>query len=116
MHELVKQIVLKCIACCKRRKKLCTQLMGQLLIERMQPSPPFLFIGIDFFGPYSIWGKFQKLIGGKCDGVIFACMVSRVVYVDVSQNPSTDSLLQVLRQFTGVKGCPNKIFSDQYVI
>ena len=40
-------------------------------------------------------------------------MVSRAVYVDVSQNYSTDSLLQVLRRFTSVRGWPNKIFSDQ---
>ena len=59
---LVKQIVSKCIVCCKRRKTLCSQSMGQLPIERIQPSPPFSFTGIGFFGPYSIRREVQKCI------------------------------------------------------
>ena len=106
---LVKQIVSKCIVCCKRKKTLCSQLMGQLPIERMQSSPPFSSTVIDFFGPYSIRGEVQKRIRGKCYGVIFVCMV----YVDVSQNYSTEKLLQVLRRFTSARLWPNKIFSEQ---
>ena len=40
-------------------------------------------------------------------------MVSRAVYVDVSQSYYIDSLLQVLHRFTSVRGWPSKIFSDQ---
>ena len=110
---LVKQIVSKCIVCCKRRKTLCSQSTGQLPIEIIQPSLPFSSKDFDFFGPYSIKGEVQKRIRGKCYGVIFVCMVSRAVYVDVSLNYSIDSLLQVLHRFTSVRGWPNKIFSDQ---
>ena len=57
---LVKQIVSKCIVYCKRRKTFWSQSMGQLPIERIQPSPPFSFTVIDFFGPYSIRGEFKS--------------------------------------------------------
>ena len=113
MGVLVKQEVSKCTICCKRRKNFCNQLMGQLPTERIQPSPLFSSIGIDFFGHYSIRGRVQKRIRGKCYGVIFACIVSRAVYVHVSQNYLIESLLQVLCLFTSIRGWSNKIFSHQ---
>ena len=79
--------------CHKRRKNLCTQLMGQLPIEAIKLSPPFSSIGIYFLGLYSIRGKVQKGFWGKCYGVIFSCIVSRAAYIDVSENKSGDSLL-----------------------
>ena len=115
MRILVKEIVSKCIACCKRKNNFCTQLVGQLAIERIQPSSPFSPISIDLFGSYSIrgGGSVQKSIRGKCCGVIFAYMVSRVVYIGATKNYATVSFMQVLCQFTCARGRPNKIFSDQ---
>ena len=40
-------------------------------------------------------------------------MVSKAVYVDASLNYLTDLFLQVFCQFTGVRGRPKKILSDQ---
>ena len=88
------------------------QIMSPLPIERMQPCPPFSSVGIDFFGPYLIKGEIQKRIKGKGYGVIIACSSSRAVYIDVSKDYSTDSLLQVIRRFTSIRGWPNKFFSD----
>ena len=62
VRVLVKQIVSKCIFCCKKRKSLCTQVMGQLPLERIQPSPPFSLTGVDFFGSYTIKGEVQNFI------------------------------------------------------
>ena len=112
IRKLVKRVVADCVICRKKFKRLSTQVMGQLPIERIKPSPPFSATGIDFFGPYIIKGEVQKRVRGKCYGVIFTCMVSRAVYVDISLDYSTDAFLQVLRRFTSTRGWPNTIFSD----
>ena len=54
----------------------------------------------------------QKRVRGKCYGVIFACLTSRAVHVDVSKDYSTDSFLQVLTRFASIRGWPEKVFSD----
>ena len=112
IRKLVGKIVKNCVVCRKKFKRLSTQVMGELPIERIKPSPPFSAIGIDFFGPYFIKGEVQKHIRGKCYGVIFACMVCRAVYVDVSKDYTTDSFLQVLRRFSSSRKWPKMIFSD----
>ena len=65
--------------------------MGVLPLERLKSCSPFSAVGIDYFEPYTIKGEVQKRVRGKCYGVIFACMTSRAVHVDVSQDYSTDA-------------------------
>ena len=86
--------------------------MDVLSLERLKPCPPFSAVGIDYFGPYTIKGEVQKRVRGKCYGVIFACMTSRAVHVDVSQDYSTDAFFQVLQRFSSLREWPKKIFSD----
>ena len=87
--------------------------MAKLPIERLQPSPSFYVTGIDYFGPYTIKGEVQKRVRAKCFGVIFTCFVARAVYLDISQDYSTDSFLLVLRRFAKMHGWPNRIHSDK---
>lgn len=112
VQKMVKSICNKCVKCRKKFKKLCGQIMKNLPLERLQPSPPFTNIGVDFFGPFAIKGEVQKRTRGKCYGVIFTCLVSRAVYVDVSNDYSTDSFLQVMRRFASIRGWPRKVYSD----
>ena len=86
--------------------------MSSLPVERLKPSPPFAYTGIDFFGPFVIMGEVQKRTRGKCHGVIFSCMTTRGVFVDISKDYSTDAFLQVLRRCTGIRSWPRKLYSD----
>ena len=108
----VKSLIRKCVVCQRLRKKMCSQEMSLLPIERIKPTPPFTHIMVDYFGPFQVKGEVQKRIRGKCYGVIFTCLVCRGIYVDVANDYSTDGFLQVLRRFASVRGWPSKIFSD----
>ena len=105
VQKIVKSICNKCVKCRKKFKK-------ELPIETLQPSPPFTNLGVDFFGPFMIRGEVQKRTRGKCFGVIFTCLVSRAIHVDISSDYSTDSFLQVLRRFASIRGWPRKVYSD----
>ena len=112
IKKLAKRTVSSCLKCKIKLKQLTGQVMGQLPIERMEPSSHFWTVGVDFFGPYTISREVQKRIRGKCFGVIIVCFVSRAVYVDISHDYSTDAFLRVLKRFATLRRWPRKIWSD----
>lgn len=112
LQRMVKSICNKCVTCKRKFQRLSGQVMSDLPVERLQPSPPFSTVGVDFFGPFTIRGEVQKRVRGKCYGVIFVCFTSRAVHVDVSKDYSTDRFLQVLRRFASIRGWPSKLYSD----
>ena len=112
VSRAVKSLVGKCVQCRRLRKRLCTQEMSILPIEHLKPSPPFMHVGVDYFGPYTIKGDVQKRVRGKCYGVLFTCLACRAVYTDVANDYSTNAFLQVLRRFSSFRGWPAKVFSD----
>ena len=54
----------------------------------------------------------RKRMKEKCWGVIFTCMVSRAVHLDLTQGYDTDALLQAIRRFMSLRGCPKELLSD----
>ena len=112
LSKLVLKIRERCITCRKRDKKKIEQEMGILPIERVKPSPPFSNCGIDLFGLLKIRDNVKRRCFSKCYGVIFNCLVSRAVYIDISEGYDTDSFLICLRRFVAIRGYPRKIISD----
>ena len=82
--------------------------MSPLPVERLKPSPPFMYVGVDYFGPFEIKGEVQQRVRGKAYGVIITCFSSRAVYADCAR----DAFLQVLRRFASFRGWPSKIYSE----
>ena len=66
----------------------------------------------DLFGPYRIRNEVKKRTTSKTYGVIFTCLGTRAVYLDIAANYSTDKFLMVLRRFVSLHGYPSKLFSD----
>lgn len=113
ISRTVKTMVKKCVRCQIKYERLIMQRMSTLPEERLKPSPPFFYICVDYFGPFVIKGEVQKRIRGKSYGVIFTCLTSRAVHIELAPNYTTDGFLQVLRKFASMRGWPRKLFSDQ---
>ena len=86
--------------------------MGKLPIERLKPAPAWDSTALDFFGPFKVKDKVKKRTTGKAYGLIFNCLATRAVHVDVSPDYSTEKLLMVLRRFVSIRGYPSKLYSD----
>ena len=110
--RLVNALTKKCVLCAIKYKRLVEQKMSPLPIERLKPSPAFLYIAVDYFGPFIIRGEVQKRTRGKAYGVILTCMNSRAVHVDIAPDYSTDTFLQLFRRFASIRGWPQSVFSD----
>ena len=112
LRRMVKSIVYSCVPCKLYRKGTMDQIMGELPLERTKPSPPWYAISVDLFGPYEVKGSVNKRIRKKVYGVLFSCLVTRAVYIDVASDYSTNAFLMVLRRLVSLRGYPRHIFSD----
>ena len=88
-----------------------TQLMANLPALRLAPyTPPFYMTACDYFGPYNV-----KISRNKTEmhyGVLFTCLNTRAVHLEMTVDLSTMEFLQVLRRFLAIRGRPAVILSD----
>ena len=110
--KMIQSVKLNCVTCKKLDKKLSGQVMGNLPKERLKPAPPWYSTSLDLFGPFTIRDAVKKRTTLKAYGVIFNCIGTRAVYLDLAPDYSTESFLMVLRRFVSLRGYPSKIYSN----
>ncbi|XP_068670925.1 uncharacterized protein [Montipora foliosa] len=86
--------------------------MGQLPEDILKPAPPWYSTGIDLFGPFKIRDEIKKRTFSKAYGVIFNCLGTRAVCLNLTSDYSTDKFLMVLRRFVSLNRYPSKLLSD----
>ena len=110
-RRLAKSIGHNCITCRRWRGKELNQLMSDLPKNRIQHGcAPFENTCIDYSGPsYIKFGRRQRI---KCYGIVFTCLTTRAVYLDLATDLSIDKFLLALRRFISTYGTPKNIHSD----
>ena len=101
-----------CFTCRRRRKKLEQQIMAPLPEIRMKPAPVFSSTAIDLFGPITIKDTVKGRARRKAWGVLFCCMATTAVHIEVTEDYSCDSFLLCLKRFVNLRGTPTWIQSD----
>ena len=102
-----------CYVCRLLDKHLAMQQMAPLPDSRLAVTPPFHTTSIDLFGPFVVRDMVKKRTKMKVWGMIATCAATRAVHLDITVSYITDSILQTLRKFTSLRGCPTEIISDQ---
>ena len=67
---------------------------------------------VRFFAPFETKGEVNKGARGKAYGVLLNCMASRAVYIDVSPDYSSQTLIMLLKRFVALRGYPEELYSD----
>lgn len=111
-RRLAQKAVNQCVHCKKARAQVCPQVMGDLPVERSGPAAPFQFLSVDLFGPYLVKDDVKKRVSMKVWGVVFCCMASRALHIDLVSSMFTDSFLMAYQRFTAIRGHPLKVWSD----
>ena len=86
--------------------------MGAHSDGRLNPSFPFTNICLDLFGPFEVRDCFRKCTRRKINAVIYTCLFSRAVHLDVVTDCSTEDFLQTFRRFVALRGYPEVVHSD----
>ncbi len=110
INRVVASYIHQCVTCRWHRKPTEEQRMADLPPERVEPSPPFSFCGMDCFGPFlTKQGRKES----KRYGLLFTCFCSRAIHIEMLDSMSTDAMINGLRCFIAIRGAVRQIKSDQ---
>ena len=102
---------LKTVFCRRLQAKAGDQKMADLPLDRITPDlPPFTHVGVDYFGPIEVKRGRAHV---KRWGVIFTCLVTRAVHLEVASFLNTDACINAIRRFICRRGSIKSIRSDQ---
>lgn len=108
--SLIGHHISKCVTCRKLRASPQQQVMAELLTDRFEQVPPFTFSAVDYFGPFYIKEGRKEM---KRYGVLFTCMASRAIHLEIATSLTTDSFLNAYRRFVCRRGPIQQLRSDQ---
>jgi hypothetical protein len=86
------------------------QKMADLPPERTEMAPPFMNTGLDCFGPFLVKQGRSEV---KPYGLIFTCLASRAVHLEVLEDMTTDAFICGLRRFIAIRGNVKSIHCDR---
>ena len=78
LMQLFDTLYINCVISCKLRGKTGYQEMADLPQERCTEAAPFIYCGVDMFGPMIIKERRSEL---KHYGALFTCFPSRAVHI-----------------------------------
>ncbi|XP_026036546.1 uncharacterized protein LOC113029762 [Astatotilapia calliptera] len=110
----VSSVIFNCVICRRLRGKQQEQIMSDLPEDRMCTDPPFTCVGLDVFGPWPV--TVRKTRGGQAEAkrwaVIFTCMSTRAIHIEVIEAMDTSSFINALRRFVAMRGAVKLLRSD----
>ena len=110
-HDLARTVKFQCVYCRQIEARTEKQLMADLRRTRLEPfTPPFHYTACDYFGPYKV--KISPNTTTKHYGVIFTCINTRAVHLELAVDYSTVEFMQTLTRFSGIRGQPALMMSD----
>ena len=108
--SLIGHHISKCVTCRKLRASPQQQVMAELPTDRFKEVPPFTFSAVDYFGPfYTKEGRKEM----KRYGVLFTCMASRAIPLEIATSLTTDLFLNAYCCFVCHRGPIQQLRSDQ---
>ena len=113
--RLVSSVIFSCVKCRRLRRKLEGQMMADLPSDRLEEAPPFTYVGLDVFGPWSITTRRTR--GGQANSkrwaVLFTCLCIRAIHIEVIGELSSSAFINALRRFVAIRGKVKQFRSDR---
>ncbi|KAK3749831.1 hypothetical protein QZH41_004612 [Actinostola sp. cb2023] len=111
LRRLTKRIVKSCHGCRRfQAQAYATPPPGNLPTDRTEGETPFQVIGVDYAGPIKYRGRGKT--EGKAYVVLYACSLSRGLFLELLPNMETTEFLGSLKRLIARRGRPKKIYSD----
>nr|XP_034318941.1 uncharacterized protein LOC105335138 [Crassostrea gigas] len=107
----VSSFIHNCVTCRKLRGKFELQKMADLPSDRITPGLPFTTVGVDTFGPWTVLARKTRggVINNKRWAIMFSCLTTRAIHIEVIEEMSSSSFINALRRFEAIRG-PVKVF------
>ncbi|KAK3745254.1 hypothetical protein QZH41_010888, partial [Actinostola sp. cb2023] len=99
-----------CVKCQRLRGAVQEQRMADLPKDRLESALPFTSCGVDYFGPFLVKVGRKEV---KRYGVLFTCMASRAIHLEIANSLDTDSFINAYKRFVSRRGPIRQLRSDQ---
>ena len=90
VNSVVRSFIARCVRCRYLRGKVGEQKMSDLPADRISTEPPFTYVWLDMFGTF-LFKRYRKEM--KRYGIIFTCLSSLFLHLEVVQNMETESFI-----------------------
>jgi hypothetical protein len=108
LRRLARKIIKSCKGCYRfQAKTYASPPPGKLPTDRTEGSEAFEVVGVDFAGPIKY--RKSKKQEGKAYVVVYACSLTRALYLEVLTTMETGEFLQSLKRLIARRGRPRKI-------
>ena len=108
-RESIKRKIKRCILCKKFEGLAYNSVFSKDLPSfRVDNSPPFCHVGIDFAGPLYISSQTGNR---KCYICLFTCTMTRAVHLELVESLEVETFIRCFRRFTARRGVPATILS-----
>ena len=111
LRRLTKKVIKQCYGCRRFQVRAAARPPpGNLPRDRTEGNRAFQVVGVDFAGPikYRVTQKKE----GKAYIILYACSLTRALYLELSKSMETSEFLRSLKRLIARKGRPEKIYSD----
>ena len=108
-RRILRSVVHSCIHCRKASASPRPPLMADLPAARLSPEYPFTSTATDYFGPLYV-KQGRSVI--KRYGVLFTCMATRAVHLEIAHSLDQSSFINAYRRFVALRGRPRVVYSD----
>ena len=106
-RSTVSSYINKCVTCRRLRGAMLTQQMASLPKDRLCRTAPFETCGMDVFGHFFVHdGKTTRrnIASKKVWIILFTCLYSRAVHLEVLSAMDTSSFMLAFRRFEAIRG------------
>ena len=110
LRTSVRSVWNDCLVCKFRRARPVPPMMAALPAVRLEAfMKPFTNTGVDYFGPMTVTiGRRHE----KRYGVLFTCLSTRAVHLEISDSLSTDSCIMAIQRMISRRGDVKNMYSD----
>lgn len=113
-RQVVRRILFRCSKCRRFEGNPYSAAPPASLLEfRVKDDPAFTSVGVDFAGPFYIYGlSTRQNQASKVYLALYTCASSRAVHLDITPDLSADAFLRSFRRFISRRGIPKRVRSD----
>lgn len=109
----IRKAIHGCLKCYRLKPTETTQFMSDLPPARVTMTPPFVNVAIDYTGFYNIRASLLRNTASiKAYVVMFKCMCSGAIHLDLVTKLTTEAFIAVLDRFVSRRGLCTTIFCD----
>ena len=103
--RIVNNVINSCIKCKKLRGQQQIQKMADLPVKRLTPAPPFSYVGLDVFGPWTVSARRTRggVANSKRWAVLFTCLTIRAIHIELLESMDTSSFINALCRFLALR-------------